>query len=936
MSSMSARFSMFTTPVKPHGAGGGDGDVEAWFTAPTPTKQLFPPSSGNELYDDRVLKLRENTLSIANHHLTSVIAGSANLPPASAGASSLPQLASNASASFSLFLKTDMSTSTIIPPVSFKDFDSFLYRAKSKSGKAFTPHKEFIPSKPIAQLHTFPQEEMLGECYGKVPEEFFEKDFGLYDNNHTIDEFIEQSFALLKEPKQPGVDPQDQITQLRVRSEQRLSGQLDLVETCLFNETMMRKDAIFQTIANLQDLQVIVREENERVADLRALMAELKSVTTAGSVEVLALQSKADGANSVLTLLDQISKAKDASAALEMMLKSNDTTGAFLLIEDSLGELEGELGGLFSLRTMTRQFREFKETTGNAMSDSFLRVATADLFPTGGGGGTAAPPTDQEMGVKLMPWMRGMLKRGNARPCLNLYKLEMQRTLKASNEIVIVSFFAKPTDNGAFLPQNKELTAEADKRLKDLRAMPQADFLVLLQHLFEAVDVVLARAKQVDHSLHHYIFATLVETEQMTPRECADLTLYSKDCLAQITKSSQDLFSRILLLRQDYHSTRLSPAQFRQVFQRFESRGCGQVLQTQLELLISQSHDKMQKQLVQQLDDRETWEAVAAVPAEVQNIVFRLEKPDPLAVLFDKDELVPDLGAGGEEESKYLCVGSRKLRVLQSALDMIRFLHEYLCLAAISQSTAWMCVGRMFDCVVLFDERTRRLILGTEVKQRKKLAVIGAKNLALTLQSLVAVHLLLPGVAKVSLSAVKPEMANRVRDELVGRMDKAFTDHESSLVDTLKLLVTMELNRLAKLEGVQWDAGGAEGLDSAQEYMITFAGKIDRLYSVLVVNLDRESLVLVFTRVLKLIDERIVEIYDNMGNKPTTPAGTMRVKVDILHLVSSLRKLKFLQGQGLSPGNALEDWINDKYSKPKSSVAVAVEVEAAEGTEALN
>ncbi|KAH9254580.1 hypothetical protein BASA81_007337 [Batrachochytrium salamandrivorans] len=911
--SMSARFSMFTTPVKPQGTGGGDADVEAWFTAPTPTKQLFASSSGNELYDDRVLKLRENTLSIANHHLTSVIAGSTNLPPVSAGASSLPQLASNASASFSMFLKTDMSTSTIIPPVSFKDFDSFLYRAKSKSGKAFTPHKEFIPSKPIAQMHTFPQEEMLGECYSKVPEEFFEKDFGLYDNNHTIDEFIEQSFALLKEPKQPGVDPQDQITQLRVRSEQRLSGQLDLVETCLFNETMMRKDAIFQTIANLQDLQLIVREENERVADLRALMAELKSVTTAGSVEVLALQSKTDGANSVLTLLDQISKAKDASMALEMMLKSNDTTGAFLLIEDSLGELEGELGGLFSLRTMTRQFREFKETTGNAMSESFLRVATADLFPTGGGSGMGGVAlTDQEMGIKLMPWMRGMLKRGNARPCLNLYKLEMQRTLKASNEIVIVSFFAKPTESGTFLPQNKELTAEADKRLKDLRAMPVSDFFVFIQHLFEAVDLVLARAKQVDYSLHQYIFTTLVETEQMTPRECADLTLYSKDCLAQIIKSSQELFARILQLRQEYHSTRLSPVQFRQVFQLFETRGCTQVLQTQLELLIIHSHDKMQKQLVQQLDERETWEAVAAVPIEIQNIVFRLEKSDPLAVLFDKDEAIVDQG-NGEEESKYLCVGSRKLRVLQSALDMIRFLHEYLCLAAIAQSTAWMCVGRMFDCVVLFDERTRRLILGTEVKQRKKLAVIGAKNLALTLQSLVAVHLLLPGVSKVSLGAVKPEMANRVRDELVGRMDKAFTDHESSLVDTLKLLVTMELNRLAKLEGVQWDAGGTEGLDAAQEYMITFAGKIDRLYSVLVVNLDRESLVLVFTRVLKLIDERIVEIYDNMGNKPTTPAGTMRVKVDILHLVSSLRKLKFLQGQGLSPGNALEDWINEKH-----------------------
>jgi hypothetical protein len=72
---------------------------------------------------------------------------------------------------------------------------------------------------------------LLQECYDTVPNEFFSSDFHLYENNPTIDSFIENAFGLLRRNADRGEEhlTEPAITALRVKTEQALSEDLNKV-----------------------------------------------------------------------------------------------------------------------------------------------------------------------------------------------------------------------------------------------------------------------------------------------------------------------------------------------------------------------------------------------------------------------------------------------------------------------------------------------------------------------------------------------------------------------------------------------------------------------------------------------------------------------------------------------------------------------------------
>jgi len=886
-------------------------EVEPWFTPPLPPPVLDKVMEQSETNYESRLTFLKSTLeahagTLANHNLTSiVVSGAADFAPSTVA-------------------------STVIAPISFKDFDSFLSRTKSKSTSFFTNkrdssttsintsgRRELSKKEPTIKVQQ-DKALVLQQCYTSIPGMYFSPEFHVYDNP-ILDTFIDNSFQLVRdnaEMNRPEEEADKAMQQLRLQTESSLSTNLNDVEICLFNETVTRADAIFQTIKNLQFLQQMVAVESERAVDLRKQILELKQTTTSGREVIIASQRKHDSAKVLLHVLANVSKTRESASAVDLLMKSSDYTGAFLLIEETLHVLDGELNGVFALRTMTRHFREYKETTGTAMSDRFIRDATSNLFPDS----DQRKLTDRDLTGKLTPWVNGMLKRGSAKTSLHQYKVEMQRTLKSSGEIVLVGFFSRSHDK---FPVNNELTAEAEKRFKLVADLDQSEFFNLMQHMFDALDLVLERADQVHRCLTEQVFEPMIASQQITSKEARDLTAYSKDCTIQIRKTSVDLYVKLVQVRAEYHKQKCTASQFQQVFELFtlhspNHAGMQQVLNVQLETLMQFSHDKMTKRIVNEVDEKETWEALQHIPREVQQMVNTIEQLDVSFTNPTTAGLKEDLA---DEESKYLQVGGRKLKTLNCAGEMIHLVYEYLRMAKISSNTAWMCVGRMFDCLLVFDERLRRLILGTEVKTRNKLQVIGAKNLALTQQTVLAMHVLLPSIAKLACRFVIPVMQTRVKDELVKRIHGVFTDHETALKDTLCLLITMELNRLGKpggLDQVEWDKGGTAGLNAAQEYMITFASKVDRLYAVLAANLDRQSVETVFQAdkgIFATINTRIPELFEALAKPPHTPAGMMRVKVDVIYLVSALRKLKLLQGPGLGPGNTLETWVEQKYGK---------------------
>ena len=144
------------------------------------------------------------------------------------------------------------------------------------------------------------------------------------------------------------------------------------------------------------------------------------------------------------------------------------------------------------------------------------------------------------------------------------------------------------------------------------------------------------------------------------------------------------------------------------------------------------------------------------------------------------------------------------------------------------------------------------------------------------------------------------------------RVLEALSVHASQIVNTLASLIRNELNGTmgALDKDVDWDKKGTEDLDMAQKYMKDFIEKLNKLYQVLSLQLNREDINTVFERVIVIIGQRVPELFQVV--KPKTPAGKTRVRVDIINLLSTLRRLN---SQSQKEIDALEKWMEERYGR---------------------
>ena len=106
---------------------------------------------------------------------------------------------------------------------------------------------------------------------------------------------------------------------------------------------------------------------------------------------------------------------------------------------------------------------------------------------------------------------------------------------------------------------------------------------------------------------------------------------------------------------------------------------------------------------------------------------------------------------------------------------------------------------------------------------------------------------------------------------------------------------------------VNWDARGSEGLGKPQDYMTRVVRGVEAMFSVLHKHLPPEALQGVFQAVFDLVNKRLPELFDEV--KPATPTGRSRVRVDVNHLLSCLRRLRGLKG----PGDTLERFLMKNF-----------------------
>lgn len=98
----------------------------------------------------------------------------------------------------------------------------------------------------------------------------------------------------------------------KIKSEQhdRLKGDLELVDKCLWLQTTSKADAIFQTVTNLSSLHEMVKLESERVKKIRKHVHAVKDATTHGRSQVLVLERKRNNAIVVLRTCEAMKRVR--------------------------------------------------------------------------------------------------------------------------------------------------------------------------------------------------------------------------------------------------------------------------------------------------------------------------------------------------------------------------------------------------------------------------------------------------------------------------------------------------------------------------------------------------------------------------------------------------------------------------------------------------
>ena len=129
--------------------------------------------------------------------------------------------------------------------------------------------------------------------------------------------------------------------------------------------------------------------------------------------------------------------------------------------------------------------------------------------------------------------------------------------------------------------------------------------------------------------------------------------------------------------------------------------------------------------------DAELWEPLLEVPKEIQNVVNRIESGRHLAEALDS----------GSEDSldltgprRHLSIAGRVIKVTKVSVTLLDSLYKYVQCASMFPLISYRAAKCTFDFLVFYDDRIRRLILGTEVKQKGRLQTINAKHLAMALE----------------------------------------------------------------------------------------------------------------------------------------------------------------------------------------------------------
>lgn len=281
--------------------------------------------------------------------------------------------------------------------------------------------------------------------------------------------------------------------------QEKLSHYLDIVEVAIVRQISARSDAFFNEMVSQENLNEHLAKLSAQVHCMREKMAVTKTQMSHKLCQVIHLRSKLKNKEALLEALHIMASVHQAQPTIQLLLSTNEYSGAFDLIETTQQVLKQELAGIHCFRHLSSQLSEIEKVIGHMMKDELSRCIQSELQrPLNEGYATVNPN-------HLISIALGLLRRRQLVFLEEFHegiKVSVKTAIKMTVMDAVTMVEGHTSESDTDNPQNQVNGAEMANSPQKVGTladkMRQLEFQVwieMLKNVFENMNIFLRRIK---------------------------------------------------------------------------------------------------------------------------------------------------------------------------------------------------------------------------------------------------------------------------------------------------------------------------------------------------------------------------------------------------------------------------------------------------------
>ena len=465
------------------------------------------------------------------------------------------------------------------------------------------------------------------------------------------------------------VEPSKQIIGPK-QIQETLLQHLETVESKMCNHIASKSSAFFQSMSHLSVHMDQLRQNQEAVSSLRGRFSQIHKDAVVSPLTLISLPRRRANILKTYRILEIMSVVKEVQGTIRLMLSQREFITCLDLIQTASQLLENDLSTIKSFRNMSGELTEQVKIIEKMVSLDFVKYISEDLNR----------PLDDDAPLlgedQLIAVVFGIL-RLNKMDFLDNLKEEMYAAINACVKQCVAESVSK--SNTANIDEAEVTTSNGTNELASVgeqaRTLPLTEWLPLLQHLTNCLQLLLRRYKAITDVIIQAVEAgsgkvqssadgeevqaaslvSLGSCSSMDSVWCGKVTTAINESLSQACDFSHDRCAKLLHARSRNNGlAKMSVNEFMNlsgVIEAFVSateKICGrkstpfrQGLQGQCIVFVQRFHTDREGRLRANLGN-ERWKAVP-VPADVQQLCAYIDSHGKLV------SSVSDKCSNGEE-----------------------------------------------------------------------------------------------------------------------------------------------------------------------------------------------------------------------------------------------------------------------------------------------